>query len=93
MTVEHGSRRQCALVLRRARSLAWQAARHTPLFPVRAAMCRAWIRQAGVWAEGRAACSASPIFRELAQNLAQLEQCLDGGLPLLRASCVHIYKQ
>jgi hypothetical protein len=65
--------RVAALILNRARSLAWQAVRHTPRGPVRAAMCLAWIRKAGVWAAHR---EMSALSEELSGILERLEESL-----------------
>lgn len=66
----------CAFVLDRARALAWQAVRHTPSANACASTCLNWISQARLWAERRQ-------LEDLSASLAELEDCLDKGLPRL----------
>lgn len=63
-------------ILARARSLAWQAVRHTPCDLVCAEFCLAWIRRAGVWAGRR-------DMQDLAGELTAILERLEGSLPKL----------
>lgn len=63
-------------ILARARSLAWQAVRHTPCDLACVEICLAWLRRAGVWAARR-------DMEELAEELAEILERLDGSLPRL----------
>lgn len=67
---------ECAFILARARSLAWQAVRHTPGLGACPEICRAWIARAALWARRRA-------LSELADEMDQLVTGLDQALPLL----------
>lgn len=67
---------ECAFILDRARSLAWQAVRHTPGFGACPKICRAWILRAALWARHRA-------LYELADEMEQLAKGLEQALPLL----------
>lgn len=62
-----------ALIMERARSLAWQAVRHTPGRGQCAAVCLAWLRQARLWAARR---DLEAMSAELSAMLERLEQCL-----------------
>lgn len=65
-----------AFILERARSLAWQAVRHTPGRGECAGMCLAWLRLARTWAARR---ELDVLSAELATVLDRLEE----SLPLL----------
>ncbi|MDR2051679.1 MAG: hypothetical protein LBQ63_07920 [Deltaproteobacteria bacterium] len=71
-----GEQNTDSFVLRRARSLVWQAVRHAPHESARVDICRNWLCRARLWAERRRK-------RELAPALAGLEEILREGLALL----------
>lgn len=63
-------------ILARARSLAWQAVRHTPRHSASADICLAWIRMARIWAARR-------NLDDLAAALAEILERLQESLPVL----------
>lgn len=62
-----------AFIMQRARSLAWQAVRHTPGGGQCAAVCLAWLRQARLWAARR---DLDAMSAQLCAMLERLEECL-----------------
>lgn len=70
------------LILNRARSLAWQAVRHTPGDSAGACACLAWLRRAGLWAAGR---ELTDLSGEISAMLERLEE----SLPRLRAENIN----
>lgn len=66
-----------AFILDRARSLAWQAVRHTPGQSACAAVCLSWIRRARLWAARR-------DLEELSEELSAMLERLEESLPRLQ---------
>lgn len=60
-------------ILARARSLAWQAVRHTPCDLACAGICVSWLRHARIWAARR---HMEALSAELAEVLERLEASL-----------------
>ena len=63
-------------ILARARSLAWQAVRHTPYDHACADICMGWLHRARVWAARR-------DMEELAGEIAGILERLEYSLPKL----------
>lgn len=75
--LEDELRREAALaafILQRARSLAWQAVRHSPAHSPCASSCLNWIRQARLWAARR-------DMERLSAELDEILSSLDRNLP------------